>query len=95
MFPLILSGLIFQIVMNYRAKSFAGDYKVTARIEFVEVLLRLTPHALSWIYGGASDVLRDGFTLEDLIYMCAIGTFAVQASIYPSVRQDLEDEGNE
>jgi hypothetical protein len=98
MYPLVLSGIIFQMVMNYRAKSFAGDYKLRAWSEFVEVLLRLTPHTLSWIsgsVGGASDVLRDGFLLEDLVYMCVVGAFAIQASIYASVRQDIEDKGSE
>jgi hypothetical protein len=70
MYPLVLSGIIFQIVINYRAKSFAGNYKWTAWAEFVEMLLRLTPHTLSWISGsagGAPGVLRDGFLLEDLV----------------------------
>jgi hypothetical protein len=96
MYPLALSGIIFQIVMNPRAKSFAGDYKWTAWAEFVEVLLRLNPHTLSWIPGSVGGgVLRDGFLLGDLVYMCIIGAFAVQAGIYPSVRQNIQEECSE
>ncbi|KAF5318932.1 hypothetical protein D9611_013689 [Ephemerocybe angulata] len=87
--PIHCAADFYQIFLNYRAKTFAGQYKVNAWIGlFVHVILAILPY-VSWISGEAT--FRDAYTTTTFVYQCNFVAYAVQAFIYPRVSQDDED----
>ena len=88
--PLYLAGIIFQVVLNHRSKTFAGEYKVAAWIDVVVRLISFVGYIpwLAWRSGG----IRDPFSLEDAVSFGLIVVFAVQGVLYRRVEQDIEDK---
>ncbi|KAJ2932404.1 hypothetical protein H1R20_g4725, partial [Candolleomyces eurysporus] len=88
--PLSLCGTIFQVILNYRSKTFAGGYKLAAWMHVVSHLISLVPYIpwLAWRAGG----IRPPISLGAALTTGSIIVFAVQGVLYKRVEQDIEDK---
>ncbi|KAJ2929904.1 hypothetical protein H1R20_g7159, partial [Candolleomyces eurysporus] len=88
--PLSLCGIIFQVMLNYRSKTFAGGYKLAAWIHLVLHLITLVVYIprLAWRTEG----IRDPFSLRDAVDLGLTVVVAVQGVLYKRVEQDIEDK---
>ncbi|KAJ2932378.1 hypothetical protein H1R20_g4723, partial [Candolleomyces eurysporus] len=88
--PLSLCGTIFQVILNYRSKTFAGEYKLAAWIGLVLHLITLVVYIprLAWRAEGT----RGPFSLRDAVDLGLTVVVAVQGVLYKRVEQDIEDK---
>lgn len=80
--PLLFSGDILQIVMNFQTKTFAGQYKISA---WIGVVLRLIDWApfVPWV-AGVVDV-REAFTVSSATFFVPFAAAALQSLWYRDV----------
>ncbi|RXW19290.1 hypothetical protein EST38_g6566 [Candolleomyces aberdarensis] len=88
--PFFLSGTIFQVVLNYRSKTFAGGYRLAVWMHLVLYLIGLAEYIpwLAWRAGG----LREPFSLGGAVRLGWTIVFAVQSPLYMKIEQDIEDK---
>lgn len=92
--PLWLSLFVPQLLLNHRSKTFAGSHRLAAILQFAEEVLKLVPRVLaSGVFGGGEKWEgMDEVRIYDLIGGVVFGTIAWQATRYPAVRQEEEEE---
>ncbi|RXW19303.1 hypothetical protein EST38_g6558 [Candolleomyces aberdarensis] len=88
--PLLLCGTIFQVILNYTSKTFAGGYKLAVWMHLVSYLISVVAYIpqLAWRAGG----IRHPMLLGNAVTMGSIIVFAVQGVLYKRVEQDIEDK---
>lgn len=85
----IVPGLIYQIQLNYRQKTFAGNYALTAQLLFAsQFLSHLTQIFVNWF--GRPQLMQP-FTLWDVIVLAVMAVSAVQGLLLPRVDQVVVD----
>ncbi|KIJ29222.1 hypothetical protein M422DRAFT_37030 [Sphaerobolus stellatus SS14] len=86
--PVVWTGQIFQLLLNYRSGTFAGMYKIqtylTLAISIMSITLR-TPIAI-----GTSP-FQDAFTLEILLEFLWAAALAWQAATFAGIPQNFDD----
>ncbi|KAK7026801.1 hypothetical protein VNI00_015459 [Paramarasmius palmivorus] len=75
--PLYITGRLCQIMLNYRSRVFAGDYKVTVYLWAMSTLCGLISH-LEWVMGN--DRVKTGWSVGDACYAAMVGILVVQAT---------------
>lgn len=88
--PAYLVSDILQLLHNYRSKTFAGKYKLTAWVVMVGQLVSPLALYIPWVAGEV--LLRDDFSLSLLLNALIIIPWVVQALIYPKISQDMLDK---
>ncbi|KAF6754770.1 hypothetical protein DFP72DRAFT_898713 [Ephemerocybe angulata] len=87
--PLELSAFAFQLLLNCRAKTFAGQYKLAAWLGLIEFVCNISV----WLPGiRGEDHVRPAFTVGDLVIGGVTLGWAVQAWLYPRVEQDVGED---
>ncbi|KAK7046050.1 hypothetical protein VNI00_007045 [Paramarasmius palmivorus] len=88
--PLFITGHLCQIVLNYRSKVFAGDYKLSVYLWAMETVCDLASH-LEWVMGN--DRAGTGWTVGDAGLMLLVGVLVLQAlSLRDESKPEAEDE---
>jgi len=85
--PLLTTGDMYQIILNHRHKTFAGQYKLTLLIQLFEQLVLRPMLYIPRVVGDIS--LRNEYALVDLKDLAMTLAWALQAVIYPKVSQDV------
>ncbi|KAF7290584.1 hypothetical protein MIND_01298500 [Mycena indigotica] len=88
-FPLTFTGIVSQIYLNYRSKTFAGMYKLSVTLRFVAELLRLATYSTSLV--GRFDA-KPGLSIPAVVDLVLLGVTMWQASTLPKVLQNAQDE---
>ncbi|KAJ6562522.1 hypothetical protein B0H19DRAFT_1248232 [Mycena capillaripes] len=91
-FPLKLTGDIFQLLLNYRSRTFAGSYKLTVVLACIYAMLVLT-HFMPLVVGRYE--ARPGLSIWEAVEMVLLAAMAWQAAVLPKVTQKMEDEDSE
>ncbi|KIJ29221.1 hypothetical protein M422DRAFT_37029 [Sphaerobolus stellatus SS14] len=89
--PVVRTGQIFQLLLNYRSSHFAGMYKIRAYLTVATAIMGLGLHMPS------TSPFRDGYTLENLLDFVWAAALAWQAATLAGVSQgnDSDDPENE
>lgn len=82
---MLSAGQIAQLVMNYRSKTFAGNYALTCFFKAIALLSIVTPFIARTAYS-------DGLYLAATAQATLVLTEAAQALVYPRVEQEIEGE---
>jgi hypothetical protein len=90
--PLNMAGDIFQLILNYRSRTFAGQYKLAAWLMLVMYVLDFASET-EWVVGK----VLVGRPLEAawVVYLIPLAVWVVQAVLYPKVAQDVEEKEND
>ncbi|TEB26708.1 hypothetical protein FA13DRAFT_1776774 [Coprinellus micaceus] len=90
--PLNMAGDIFQLILNYRSRTFAGQYKLAAWLMLVMYVLDFASET-EWVVGK----VLVGRPLEAawVVYLIPLAVWVVQAVLYPKVAQDIDEKENE
>ncbi|KAF7344378.1 hypothetical protein MSAN_01918800 [Mycena sanguinolenta] len=90
--PLALTGLLSQILLNQRSKTFAGRYKVAVVVGCIEAILRMV-NFLPFVIGRFD--VRPGLSVAQVIEYTLRATMAWQAVVFPSVTEKTEEEDSQ
>lgn len=82
---MLSTGQIAQLVMNYRSKTFAGNYALTCFFKVFALVSIATPFIARTAYS-------DGLYLAATAQAMLLLTEAAQALVYPRVEQEIEGE---
>ena len=90
--PLNMAGDIFQLILNYRSRTFAGQYKLAAWLMLVVYVMDFASET-EWVVG----TVLVGRPLEVVwvVYLIPLAVWVAQAVLYPKVAQDLEEKEND
>ncbi|KAF6745662.1 hypothetical protein DFP72DRAFT_925470 [Ephemerocybe angulata] len=88
--PLITSADTYQLILNYRAKTYAGQYKLKAWLELLTEFVLSNASYVPWVAGKPT--LRDAVPVSEVVYQLIVVGFAVQAALYPVVSQEPEED---
>jgi hypothetical protein len=91
-FPLKITGVLSQLLLNQRSKTFAGSYKITVALRCIQALLNLAVFIPSVV--GRYDA-RPGLSVLDVADWIMLSILAWQAVVFPKVTEKMEDEDNE
>ncbi|KAJ7485154.1 hypothetical protein B0H11DRAFT_2018308 [Mycena galericulata] len=91
-FPLKFTGVVSQLLLNHRSKTFAGGYKIAVAVRFILLVLALIVYSPSIV--GRFDA-RPGFSAPQVVDMISLTAMIYQASRFPKTTQKLEDEDSE
>jgi hypothetical protein len=83
-----LTGRVLQIILNYRAKLFAGQYKAAAVAGLAATLLR-SAESVRWVVGPAE--VSPGVSYANVIWDVTLGLYCWQAAWYSSRIPEDED----
>ncbi|KAJ7922286.1 hypothetical protein B0H13DRAFT_2411001 [Mycena leptocephala] len=84
-----LTGRVLQIILNYRAKLFAGQYKTAAVAGLAATLLRRA-ESVRWIVGPTE--VSPGASYANVVWDATLGLYCWQAIWYSSRIPEDEDE---
>ncbi|KAJ7666901.1 hypothetical protein DFH06DRAFT_1185007 [Mycena polygramma] len=90
--PLQLTGTLAQLLLNYRAKTFAGSYKAAIGLRAVIMVLALGMYVPTVV--GRFDA-RPGLAVSQIVEMVALAVALWQAAVFPKVVQKVGDEDSE
>ncbi|KAJ7074566.1 hypothetical protein C8F01DRAFT_29818 [Mycena amicta] len=91
-FPLTFTGIVSQIFLNHRSRTFAGSYKLTVILRFVAELLTLATYSTSLV--GRFDA-KPGLSIPAAVEGVLLAVTIWQAGSLPKVAQDAEDVDTE
>ncbi|KAJ7207989.1 hypothetical protein GGX14DRAFT_634694 [Mycena pura] len=91
-FPLAFTGNLSQLLLNHRARTFAGSYKLAVSLRFVSAMLALVLYSPALV--GRFDA-RPGFSVPGAVDLFVLAATMWQAAIFPKVVQNAEDEDTE
>ncbi|KAJ2928255.1 hypothetical protein H1R20_g8826, partial [Candolleomyces eurysporus] len=88
--PLYLCGTIFQAVLNYRSKTFAGQHKLAAWMLLAVRVIDFAAY-IPWLAWRAGEI-RSPYSFGDSVTLGLAVVLVVQGVLYKKVPQDIEDE---
>lgn len=79
---------VFQLVLNHRSKTFAGQYKLTAWLMLAMYVIDFASES-EWVVGKV--LVGRALEVVWVVYLVPLVAWAVQAVLYPKVVQPSED----
>ncbi|KAJ7021462.1 hypothetical protein C8F04DRAFT_1140897 [Mycena alexandri] len=90
--PLLFTGRLSQFLLNHRAKTFAGSYKIAVVLRVTITVLWLMRYSPALV--GRFDALP-GLSAPQAVDTIVLAGIAWQALVFPKAVQRLEDEDSE
>jgi hypothetical protein len=91
-YPLKITGVLSQLLLNQRSKTFAGSYKITVVVSCMNTVLNLALFIPSIV--GRYDA-RPGLSVLNIADWIMLAILAWQAVVFPKVTEKMEDEDSE
>ncbi|KAJ3520164.1 hypothetical protein NMY22_g12871 [Coprinellus aureogranulatus] len=90
--PLNLAADVFQLIFNYRSRTFAGQYKLAAWLTLAMYVLDFASES-EWVVGKV--LVGRALEVVWVVYLVPLVAWCVQAMLYPRVVQPSEDTDKE